>query len=389
MHALTRNKLLLATFIMTILYAFHYGLPLYTSSSFLRQYFSSEMVSGIYALGSFITLLLSIHLTKYVRRYHTYTFTFALVIVDIISTFIFVFSQNLYLLSFFFIVHFCVSALIYILLSMFIENLSPHAETGMIRGMFLTLLNLGILISPFISASLLSHSGYTAIYVVASIILIPFLFFLKRYFQHMPDPAYHTIDMFNAGIAAFKNVNLKGALISALLLECFYAVMVIYSPLYLTSMGIPLTVYLSAILPVALIPFVIMPYELGIIADNKLGEKELMILGLVLMALTTLSIVVVSTTNIIIWAVILILSRIGAACVETMTFTYYFKKINAQDASLVALFGNMRSFAIIIVGAFGAILAPLLINYPAIIFIVLGLALLFGVTYVIPIKDTR
>ena len=205
----------------------------------------------------------------------------------------------------------------------------------------------------------------------------------------MPDPAYHSIDMIKAGIKAFKNTNLRGALMATLLLQCFYAVMIIYSPLYLESIGVPLAVYLSAILPIALIPFVLMPYELGIIADTKLGEKELLVLGLIIMAISTLSIVTVSTTNTLVWAIILIISRIGAACVETMVFSYYFKKIDAEDASLVALFGNMSGVAIIIIGFVGMLIAPLLVNYPGIIFIILGLAILFGITYVLPIKDTR
>lgn len=389
MHTLTRNKLLLATFIMTILYAFHYGIPLYASSSFLHQYFGSSNISAIYMIGSIFTLLVSIHFTKYLHRFHTYNFTLMVVIAEILTTLAFALTKNTWIVLFFFTIHFCLSTLIYIIISMFIENLSPHAETGMIRGMFLTLLSLGILISPFIGASLLSHGGYTELYVVSAIMLMPFVYFLKRYFEHMPDPVYRSLDMVQAGRRAFANVNLRGALVSILLLECFYAVMVIYSPLYLQSIGVPLTTYLSVILPIALIPFVIMPYELGIIADNKLGEKELLILGLIIMAITTMSIVVISTTNTIIWAGILITSRIGASCVETMAFTYYFKKINNHDASLVALISNMRSVAIVIVGFMGVIMAPLMVNYPGIIFIILGLALLFGVTYVIPIKDTK
>lgn len=389
MHTLTRNKLLLATFIMTILYAFHYGIPLYASSSFLHQYFGSSNISAIYMIGSIFTLLVSIHFTKYLHRFHTYNFTLMVVIAEILTTLAFALTKNTWIVLFFFTIHFCLSTLIYIIISMFIENLSPHAETGMIRGMFLTLLSLGILISPFIGASLLSHGGYTELYVVSAIMLMPFVYFLKRYFEHMPDPVYRSLDMVQAGRRAFANVNLRGALVSILLLECFYAVMVIYSPLYLQSIGVPLTTYLSVILPIALIPFVIMPYELGIIADNKLGEKELLILGLIIMAITTMSIVVISTTNTIIWAGILIISRIGASCVETMAFTYYFKKINNHDASLVALISNMRSVAIVIVGFMGVIMAPLMVNYPGIIFIILGLALLFGVTYVIPIKDTK
>ena len=389
MHTVTRNKLLLATFIMTILYAFHYGIPLYASSSFLHQYFGSSKISAIYMVGSLLTLLVSIHFTKYLHRFHTYNFTLSVVIAEILTTLAFSLTNNPWVILFFFTIHFCLSTLLYIIISVFIENLTPHAETGMIRGLFLTLLNLGILVSPFIGAALLAHKGYTELYIISAVVLVPFIYFLKRYFKHMPDPGYRSLDMIAAGKRAFTNINLRGALMSVLLLECFYAVMVIYSPLYLESIGIPLTTYLSAILPIALTPFVIMPYELGIIADNKLGEKELLILGLIIMAITTLSIVVISTTNTIIWAGILIVSRVGASCVETMAFTYYFKKINNQDASLVALIGNMRSVATVIVGFMGMIMAPLMVNYPGIIFIILGLALLLGVTYVLPIKDTK
>lgn len=389
MHLRTQNKLLLATFIMTILYAFHYAIPLYASSSFLHQFFGSSKISSIYMVGNLLTLLASLHFTKYLHRFHTYNFTFALVVAEILTTLVFSLSNNIWIITFFFIVHFALSTLIYITISMFIENLTPHIETGMIRGMFLTLLNLGILVSPFIGASLLAHDGYQSLYVISAVVLLPFLYFLQRYFKHMPDPLYKNIDMIGAAKKAFRNKNLRGALVAVLLLECFYAVMVIYSPLYLESIGIPLTVYLSAILPIALTPFVLMPYELGIIADNTLGEKELLILGLVIMAITTLGIVTITTTNTFVWAVVLIFSRIGASCVETMTFTYYFKKIDSRDASLVALFGNMRSVAIILVGFMGIIMSPLLGTRPQIIFIILGLALLFGVTYVLPIKDTK
>ncbi len=389
MHNLTRHRLLLAVFVMTILYAFHYGIPLYASSSFLHQFFGSSKISAIYMVGSIITLLFSIHFTKYLHRFHTYNFTFAVVLAEILTTLAFSLTKNPYVILFFFTIHFCLSTLIYIIISMLVENLTPNNETGMIRGIFLTLLSLGILISPFVGAGLLSYGGYTSLYIVSAFALFPFFYFLKKYFKHVPDPTYRSLDMVQAGKKAFANINLRGALMSILLLECFYAVMVIYSPLYLQSIGISLTTYLSVILPIALIPFVIMPYELGILADNKLGEKELLILGLIIMAITTLSIVVINTTNTIVWAGIMIASRVGASCVETMAFTYYFKKVTSRDASLVALISNMKSLATIIVGFVGVIMAPLMVNYPGIIFIILGLALLFGVTYVIPIKDTK
>ncbi len=207
--------------------------------------------------------------------------------------------------------------------------------------------------------------------------------------HHIEEPAYHSLDMVKAAKRAWKNRDLRGALIAALILECFYSVMIIYSPIYLTSIGIPLTVYLATILPFALLPFVVLPYELGYLADTKIGEKELLILGLIIIAISLFLIVIIRTPHILLWTAVLVMSRIGAAFVETMTFTYYFKKIEAEDASLTALFSNMRTLAVVVIGILGFAISPLLVTYPQLIFIILGCAVLMSILSIMQIRDTR
>ncbi len=389
MQAITRNKLLLATFLMTILYAFHYGIPLYVTSTYLHVYFGSSVISSLYVIASLVTLLASIHVAKYIKRFHTYTFTMMLVIAEMIVMLAFALTKNPILVGLFFVVHFCLQTLLYICINVFVETFSKQANTGSIRGIFLVLLNLGILISPIIGGAILTRGSFAALYIVATVILVPFMFFLHQYLGHIQEPAYHSVDMVSALKRAWRNKDLKGALIASIMLECFYAVMVIYSPIYLASIGIPLVIYLSVILPFALLPFVILPYELGWLADTKIGEKELMILGLIIISISLFLMVIVSTPNVVLWIAILLLSRIGAACVETMTYTYYFKKIGAEDTSLTALFSNTRSFATIIIGFLGFFINPLLADYPQIIFIILGSVILFSILYIVPIKDTR
>lgn len=389
MQAITRNKLLLATFLMTILYAFHYGIPLYATSTYLHVYFGSSTISVLYVIASLITLLASTHLAKYIKRFHTYNFTLGLVLGEMLSMLLFAISKNPFLVGIFFIIHFCLQALIYICINVFVETFSKHAETGSVRGIFLVLLNMGILISPIIGGIILTSGSFAALYVVATATLIPFIFFLHQYLRHIKEPAYHSIDMFDALRRSWRNKDLKGALVAALVLECFYAVMVIYSPIYLASIGIPLVVYLTFILPFALLPFVVLPYELGWLADMKIGEKEMLIFGLLIVAISLFLMVLVNTPNIFLWIALLVFSRIGASCVETMTFTYYYKKVKPEDVSLTALFGNVRSFATILIGVLGFLISPLLVTYPQIIFIILGCATLFSLVYIIPIRDTR
>jgi MFS family permease len=389
MHAIIRNKLLVVSYLLTLLYALHYGIPLYATSSYLHQYFGSSTVSLLYMLGSISALIGSMSVAKYMRRFHTYGFTVGLVIAEIIITIAFGVTQNPFLLGLFFIAHFLLQTLLYVCLNVFIESFSKHAETGSIRGLFLTLLNIGILISPIIGGTILSLASFSMLYIVASCMLIPFIFLIRTYLYHIQEPAYESIDMLQAFRLAWRNRNIRAALIAEFTVQCFYAVMIIYSPIYLATLGISLAVYMGIIIPFALIPLVVLPYELGYLADKKYGEKELLIGGLLILALTVFLFVVVTVPNVTIWVLILLASRIGAACVETMAFTYYFKKIGPEDASLTALFSNTLSFATITVGAIGIAIGPMLVDRPQLMFIILGCAILWSISYVLPMRDTR
>ncbi len=340
-------------------------------------------------LGSLGALIASISFAKRIKQFHTYTVTFTMVVGEIITILLFAFTKNLFLLALFFIIHFILTALLYVCLNVFIESFSKHAETGSIRGLFLALLNIGILISPLIGGTVLSHSSFEGLYVTAAIMLVPFLFFLHKYLEHVTEPAYHSINMLHALKTAWRNKNLRAALIGELTVQCFYAVMIIYSPIYLTTLGIPLSVYLTIIIPFALVPLVILPYELGFLADSRFGEKELLIIGFAILAITTFLCVVVTSTSPLVWIAILLTSRIGASCVETMAFTYYFKKVGPEDASLTALFTNTGNVATFVVGAVGFSIAPLLVERPQLMFIVLGCAILLNLSYVLPMRDTR
>jgi predicted MFS family arabinose efflux permease len=387
MQAILRNKLLMVTYALTFLFALHYAIPVYATSSYLHKYFSSSTVSGIYFISSVLTILVSISIAKSIRKFHTYPFTFAIVIGEIITISLFALIDKPYILALFFIVHFILQTLLYICLNVFIESFSKEAGTGSIRGLFLAVFNMGILISPLIGGMVLSRTSFMVLYLVSAATLIPFLYFLHKYLYHIQEPAYHSIDIRGALRAVARNKNMKIVLVAELTVQCFYSVMVIYSPLYLTTIGIPLTTYLSFILPLALIPLVILPYELGLIADSKFGEKNILLTGLLILATTTFLFVITTSTDPRIWVLLLLLSRIGASCVETMAFSYYFKKVGPEDASLTALFSNTQGVSIIIVGAIGAIVGPLLVSRPQLMFIILGCGILWTISYVFPMKN--
>lgn len=389
MHAIVKNKLLIVTYLLTVLYALHFGIPLYATSTYLHQFFNTSYVNLLYMLGSIFSLIASIYFSRFIKLYHTYRFTAFLVFGEIITIILFALAERPLLIGLLFIIHFILQILLYICLNIYIESFSKHTETGSIRGLFLVLINCALIIAPIIGGTVLTHGTFQTLYIVSAITLIPFFFLLKKFLYHIEEPVYRNMNMLGALKSALRNKDLKGILIAGLIVECFYAVMIIYSPIYLQIIGIPLTTYLTIILPFALIPLVVLPYELGLLADTKWGEKEMLLVGLAILAFSVFLCVIITSSNPYVWIVILLISRIGASFVETMVFSYYFKKVGPEDSSLTALFSNTRPLSNIIVGGIGISIAPLLVQRPQLVFVILGCAILISISYVLPIKDSR
>src|SRR3972149_2289795 len=97
---------------------------------------------------------------------------------------------------------------------------------------------------------------------------------------------------------------------------------------------------------IMLLPFVIVQYPLGKLAD-KIGEKELLNIGIIVMSFATLAIPFLGSANFFLWAGVLFLTRVGAAMVEAMTEIYFFKKINTEDSEVISFFRNTYPVAFI------------------------------------------
>jgi hypothetical protein len=244
---------------------------------------------------------------------------------------------------------------------------------------------MGYLISPLIGGVILANSSFKVLYIVAALTLLPFLYYMHKYLSHIKEPSYSHVDVLPALKNVLSNNNLKSIFIVQLTVESFYSVMVIYSPLYLATIGIPLTTYLTYILPIALVPLVLLPYEIGFLADRKHNEKDVLIIGLLTMVITTFLCVIVQSPDPRIWTVLFLISRIGTSLAETMAYTYFFKKVGPEDASLTALFMNIRGVSIIIVGSIGFIFAPFLVDRPQLMFVILGLIILWGISHALKI----
>lgn len=229
--------------------------------------------------------------------------------------------------------------------------------TGRIRTLFLTAGNAALLLSPLITGLLLDDSNaYSKVFFVAALSLVPFIFLmrLRRLPASKPMSAHNVRD---ACLCILADKDLKAIAIANIALQFFFHLAPIYIPLYLhTVLGLPWS-ELGWIFAVMLVPYVLLEYPAGWLADRKFGDKALLILGFVILgaSFASLSLIHAATPTLVI-LIILILTRVGAALVEAMTEGHFFRRVSEEDTNTVGIFRMMRPGAALVAPLIGTVL---------------------------------
>lgn len=273
-------------------------------------------------------------------------------------------------------------------LDMLAENLVENeSNTGGIRGTILTAINIAVLICPLIGGFLIQGDDYSPLFILSGILLIPYVALLSRTFNGYKDPVYERLSLIDAIRTMRRDYSLRKVYLAQVVMRMFYAWMVIYTPLYLHStLGIPWST-LGIMFTIMLLPFVLLELPIGRIADRYTGEKELMAVGFVIMALATALFAFHESANPILWTLTLVMTRIGASMVEITTESFFFKHVDGADSSIISLFRTSRPLAYIITPAIATvtlIFLPLSTS-----FLVLSGLLIFGVYLSYSLVDTR
>lgn len=380
----------LVIYLASFLYALHYALPLYVASSFIEGFVHEETVGMIYALSSLVTIILFLNTSKLLGRYGNYRLMLLFVALEAASLLGLALFQSAAWIIPLFIVNQVILNVLYLNLNVFLETYSQDKTTGSTRGMFLTILNIAILIAPFIAGMMFADHEFRNVYLSAAFIIAPVFFLIYFTFKGHQDLPYKHVPLWATLRQIRGDKNIRGVFGASFLLNLFYAWMIIYTPLYLyKTLGIPLSQVVGIIIPIALIPFVLFQVVMGRLADRKWGEQEMMIGGFVMMAITTAALAFVSSTNIYMWALLLFLTRVGAAAVEAMSETYFFKLVDGTDTHLITLFRNLPPLSFLV----GPILATMFLGVFNIgyngLFLVLGIFMLGGIYYSFIIQDTK
>lgn len=385
----SRSVLFILIYLVSFLYSFHYALPLFVDSSFIGRFLPPGFAVGLlFSTSAIFTTTITFLFPRIICRLGNYRATLTTMGLEVIALLSLAFFTNPVIVIPFFILYQVLTGVIYLNLDIFVESFSDDAHTGGIRGIFMMVLNAAVAIAPLIAGFMLTDHDFWKIYLASAfVIFLGFIIIARNFKEHLsarcpiatPRETWHLVN---------KNRDLRSIIFMHFLLAFFYSWMVIYTPIYLNKfVGIPMGTVLGVIIPISLIPFIVLEVVLGKIADAKYGEKEMLTIGFVLMALSTAALSLISTSSVAVWAAALFTTRIGASFVEVMTESYFYKHVGPQDLHIISFMRTIRAAAYIV----GPIVGSLALAFldTRFLFLVLGFVMLLALPHSLTIKDTR
>ncbi|MBU6214603.1 MFS transporter [Patescibacteria group bacterium] len=264
-----------------------------------------------------------------------------------------------------------------------------HDSIGRIRTSFLTAWDIGALVAPLLLAAVLVNSNaYSRVFIASSMMLVPFIILFARHalpraIVLRPAPLRDTLR------CIVRDRDLSAVILAHFLLYLFYIWAPFYVPVYLhNNLGIPWS-SLGWVFSIMLLPYVLLEYPTGWIADRLLGDKEMMLAGF-LIAGTSLASMGLLThgSSLALILFILVCSRVGTTLIEAMTEGHFFRRVTEQDVNSMSFFRSVWPLA----STIAPIVASLVLfygNFPLFFFITGGFIVAAGTFATLRIKDFR
>lgn len=377
--------------IISFFSALHLSIPSYFNSSFLSTFTDEKTVGLIYLIISLVTILGLLAMHSVLHKIGNLRTSLALIIIQIAVFYGIVNSTSPSIIIFLFIIGMSVISLIGLTIDIFLQKSTDIGHTGSVRGFVMTAINMAWILGPLIGGMLITEGNtmgsYRGIYVVGFLLLFPLLYLVYKNFNKFKDSHYIKISARETFIRILKNKDISKIFIVNIVLQTFYAWMTVYTPIYLHNTLHFEWSEISIIFTIMLIPFVLVELPLGKLADKKWGEKELMAIGFTIIGVSTCALVFFDFKNLIVWALMLFITRIGAATAEVMIETYFFKKIDGRDPEILSMFRITRPLSYFTAPLITTI--GLVYTTDSYLFVILGIICLLTLYPISSIRDTN
>jgi MFS family permease len=382
---------LIPIYAASLLLVFHSYLVAYINSSFLEQFISPTAVGTIYTVGSAVSVLIFLFISRVLRKVGSLKLTLGLLLVDFLSVLGMAYTTELKVAIPLFLIHLISVPLLIFNLDVFMEEQIGNNETstGSKRGLLLMLISMISAVSPLVSGILVDGSVtmFTYPYLLSAFTLLPIATILFFFFKDFSDPEYSEIDLFSAIRTFWKKRNIRYVFLAHFTLQMFFMLSVVYTPIYLVrEIGLTWAEF-GFVMFFGQLAYVLFEYPVGLIADKYIGEKEMMGFGFLILAISISWISFVTVASVLAWSVIMFVTRIGASLVEVTTESYFFKQTTSTDAQIISFFRVTRPLSYVA----GAMLGSLALLYLPfnLIFIVFASLMIPAMFYTINIKDSK
>lgn len=365
-------------------------LALYVLTPYLSRYIPEAHTALVVAAGAAVSLVAFPYVPALLRRFGVKAVTLGYLGLSGASLLLLALDPTP-ALAIIFVALFCAyQPIIGYLLDLLLEaTVANEAETGRVRTLFLTWGNVALVSAPVLIGLLLGDGeAYRNLFFMgagSALVSVLILAQVKIVAQVSPTIS-HMKDVIHCLVG---DRDFQAVAIAYATLQFMYHLAPFFVPLYLhNKLGIPWS-ELGPIFAIMLIPFIVLEYPAGYLADRFFGDREIMALGLLIMgtAFAATAFITPGTTLFAILMVLLV-TRIGAAVAEATIESHFFRRVSVRDTSSVAVFRMIRPCAALVAPLAGAVI--LMTSSYSVLFFSTGiLIIIFGVASALSIKDIR
>lgn len=356
----------------------------------MEKFLSPEGVGALYTIGSALGVFAFLFFSHALKIAGNLRLTLVLAIIEGLSLLVLGFTSHPPTAIVAFVTFLMTAPLMYLNIDIFSETLIGNQEntTGTKRGIALGIMSIASVLGTLAMGVLVDGTdNLELVYYLAAAMLVPFIIVLFFAFKDFRDPKYDIFKVRTSLRTMWLKSDIRNVMFAHFLLQIFFAWTVIYFPLYMYSeLGLTWD-KIGYITAFAISAYIFVEWPTGIIADKWLGEKELMAIGFLVLAITASWMSFMTTIAILPWMVLLFMTRVGAALVEATTEVYFFKHTKGDDADTISFFRLLRPLASVV----GALLGSVCLLYLPfnLIFVVLGFVMVPGIFFTIQLRDTK
>lgn len=376
-------------YILSFIFSLHIAISAYVNSNFLTGIINEDYVGILYTIAFLLTLILLIKSSTILKNFGNRKLVLAFLFINMISLVGLILSNNPYIIGTSFILFSMTNTLVFFCIDIFIEHFGTKETIGRTHGLYLMILNIAWVLSPLFSTFLITkEGGYRAIYIIAFLMVSIMTMGLVLGTKSFKDKTYIKTPFLETFKYLKTNNHMLAIVIINFLLQFFYVWMVIYTPIYLYNhLGFTWD-QIGVVFTIMLIPFVILEFPIGVLIDKyNLNKKTLLYIGFSIMTVFTLLISFLSTYSLVIWAIVLFMTRVGASMIEATTEIYFFTNIKEEESNLLGMYRDMTPVAYIVAPMI-ATLVFLIFPYKY-LFLILSIILTTGFIYIPKLKQNH